>query len=200
MNHFFLRVNLYIASIRIPFFSFQATEVAQNDPLIKMKLDANKQAALDMHNQGTPPMIYPCPRSTNIVFCPAHREAPGARRPDLVWHEELASDVEALALQMAVTGEFAHAPQRENGENLACFEPAGERNYVAATQAWLDEKKNYHGQALTGEKVEVQDKMVGHYTALTWPELGGWEWDTLMSRKIASGLRQAGRMWLLGMM
>jgi hypothetical protein len=71
---------------------------------------------------------------------------------------------------MAITGEFAHAPPRENGENLACFELAGERNYVVATQAWLDGKKNYHGQALIGEKVEDQDEMMGHYTALIWPE------------------------------
>ncbi|KAE9366869.1 hypothetical protein N431DRAFT_471899 [Stipitochalara longipes BDJ] len=71
---------------------------------------------------------------------------------------------------MAATDGFSDSPQRENGENLAYFEPAGERNYVATTEAWIAEKMNCPGQANTGKRVEDQDKMLGHYTAIIWPE------------------------------
>jgi hypothetical protein len=71
-----------------------------------------------------------------------------------VWDNDLASDAEAWALQMAVTSYFKHFPQHENGENFAYFEPAGNRNHIAATQAWVEEKQLYHGQVLTA-KAEV---------------------------------------------
>jgi hypothetical protein len=71
---------------------------------------------------------------------------------------------------MALTGSFAHAPQLDHGENLASFEPASERNLIAATAAWVAEKKNYYGQPVSGERIDDEEKMVGHYTAIIWPE------------------------------
>jgi hypothetical protein len=55
---------------------------------------------------------------------------------------------------MAVTGYFEHSPPRENGENFAYFGLAGNRNYIAATHAWIEEKQLYRGQVLTA-KAEV---------------------------------------------
>jgi Cysteine-rich secretory protein family len=66
-------------------------------------------------------------------------------------------------------------PQRENGKNIVYFEPAGNRNYITVTQAWIEEKQFYHGQALTAkpryEAEEDQQKQWGHYTAIIWPEV-----------------------------
>lgn len=77
----------------------------------------------------------------------------------------MAGDAEAWALQMAVTGYFKYFPQRENGENIAYFGPAGNCNYIAATQAWIEEKQLYHGQVLTAkprhEAEEDQQKQWG---------------------------------------
>jgi hypothetical protein len=108
----------------------------------------------------------------------------------------LASDAEAWALQMAVIGEFARAPQRENGENFACFKPVGERNYVAATQAWLSEKIITVVRRRLERKWRIRTRWWAIIRLSSGPKLGGWEWDTSMSRKIASGRHQAGRMWL----
>ncbi|PMD33832.1 hypothetical protein L207DRAFT_438531, partial [Hyaloscypha variabilis F] len=118
----------------------------------------------------------------------------------LTWDESLANEAEAWALQMALTGSFAHAPQLDHGENLAYFEPAGERNLIAATAAWVAEKKNYYGQPVSGERIDDEEKMVGHYTAIIWPEATRVGMGFLMCLMMGSGRRPGGRMSLLGTM
>ena len=109
---------------------------------MNMKLDADKQAALDLHNQGNPSFTPFCPATPIWLSHPARREASGGQRPDLVWNNDLASDAEAWALQMAVTGYFEHSPQRENGENLAYFEPAGNRIVITLQLRKLGSRRN----------------------------------------------------------
>lgn len=89
---------------------------------LTMKLDANKQAALDPHNQSIPP--YP-----PYLHISAHSKISSStplspRSPPSRSHldEELAVEAEAWALQMAITGDFSHVPQCIHGENLAYLE------------------------------------------------------------------------------
>jgi len=103
---------------------------------------------------------------------------------------------------MPVTGYFEYFPQRENGENLAYFEPAGNRNCIAATQAWIEEKQLYHGQALTAKpRYETEgdkQKQWAITRRLSGQKWLGWAWDSLMSRTIVNGSLRAGRILLLG--
>jgi hypothetical protein len=73
---------------------------------------------------------------------------------------------------MAVTGYFEHSPPHENGENLAYFEPTGNRNYIAATQTWLEEKQFYHGQVLTAKPRYEAEEGRQEQWGITWPSSG----------------------------
>lgn len=73
---------------------------------------------------------------------------------------------------MGITGLFEHdSSPHSQGENL--YWSSGSSSFLEATQAWLDEKPLYNGEALPMDgDIEGQKraKEYGHYTQMIWPE------------------------------
>ncbi|KAI4232451.1 MAG: hypothetical protein LQ349_005002 [Xanthoria aureola] len=111
----------------------------------------NQKKALEIHNQ-------------------ARRDASnssGHGRPDLVWDDNLATQATAYAQHLVDQNQglqHSSGDQRPNqGENLYWSKPNGSRE--AASQGWVDEKQNYHGEKIG----EGNFGSYGHFTQCIWP-------------------------------
>ena len=105
----------------------------------------DQQSALDLHNQA--------------------RSQVGV--PPLTWDDTLAANATAYAHVLAQTpGQLTHSDgstRPDQGENLF-YASGGGTTFVTATQAWLDEKNNYHGEPIPQGDFE----RYGHYTQCVW--------------------------------
>lgn len=95
----------------------------------------------------------------------------GARQevgaPPLKWDAKLASDAAAWAKHMASTGDFDHATDVEEGENL-WMGTKGRSSPEQMVGAWIDEKRDFKpGRFPAVTKTNDVDD-VGHYTQLIW--------------------------------
>ena len=104
--------------------------------------------------------------------------------PPLTWSNTLAADAQAWADHLVATNTFAHCIEvpdwqqfeectHGEGENLFSInDPPGSTPNPqsvlaqASFDSWLNEKSNYHGQAVTGQ--ESPTETIGHYTQMVW--------------------------------
>lgn len=90
--------------------------------------------------------------------------------PSLRWDPALAADARAWADELARTGEFRHAPERDydpQGENIW----GGTRSYYSAeamVAAWIDEKRAFRPGRFPDNSITGRVEDVGHYTQLVW--------------------------------
>lgn len=89
----------------------------------------------------------------------------GHGRPDLVWDDNLATQATAYAQHLVDQNQglqHSSGDQRPNqGENLYWSKPNGSRE--AASQRWVDEKQNYHGEKIG----EGNFGSYGHFTQVS---------------------------------
>jgi pathogenesis-related protein 1 len=106
------------------------------------------------------------PDWANSILAVHNSERAAVGVAPLVWNNSLAARAQAWAEHIATTGAFAHDPDphRTFGENIAGFAwSLGPTAPGEGTSLWIDEKKNYHGQAEGSESV-----VTGHYTQMVW--------------------------------
>ena len=96
-----------------------------------------------------------------LTLYPARADAPGGPRPSLTRSNDLAARAQAWANHLAEIGDLKHADS-DDGENL--YGSTGEPSFTDAVNAWVAEKKNYHGEKI-GEIADFGS--VGHYTQVS---------------------------------
>jgi len=111
-------------------------------------LNPHQAAAIQMHNDAR--------RSISAQT--------GHSRPDLVWDRDLEASAQRWADHLAQTESFDHSGTPGVGENLFLLGPADSATVMAATQGWLNEAQNYHGQPIDGDFAQY-----GHYTQVSVP-------------------------------
>ncbi|KAH8656593.1 CAP domain-containing protein [Tricladium varicosporioides] len=94
----------------------------------------------------------------------ARAEAQGGPRPSLTWSNDLAAKAQVWANHLASINNMQHDPNSGGGENL--YASSGGASFVDGVHAWVDEKKNYHGEKIG----EGNFGSYGHYTQVIWPE------------------------------
>ncbi|ROV98473.1 hypothetical protein VPNG_08511 [Cytospora leucostoma] len=86
----------------------------------------------------------------------------------LTWDDDLASDALSWAEHLASTagssGTLTHASGTGEGENLY-WQSNSDTPYTNAANAWVDEKSEYNGEAITGTG---NFEEYGHYTQIIW--------------------------------
>ncbi|KAI3399111.1 hypothetical protein diail_7690 [Diaporthe ilicicola] len=126
---------------------------------------SDKTSAVDAHNK-------------------ARSSAPGQKRPALTWDDGLAGDAQKYAQYLADNKKFEHSGTQGQGENL--FMSSGNANLTDATNAWLAEKPNYHGEKIP----DGNFGSYGHYTQCIWP--------TTTKVGIAAGKAKDGSTYIVG--
>ncbi|EGU76029.1 hypothetical protein FOQG_11089 [Fusarium oxysporum f. sp. raphani 54005] len=116
-----------------------ATQPSSDSGSGSSNLDADQQKALDLHNEA--------------------RKAVG--NEPLSWDDSLASGAQEWADHLAQLGSLEHS-QGEDGENL--YMGSGSNPYSAAVEAFLSEKSQYNGEAISGSNY----MSFGHYTQCVW--------------------------------
>ncbi|KAF8860783.1 hypothetical protein BDZ45DRAFT_555527, partial [Acephala macrosclerotiorum] len=81
----------------------------------------------------------------------------------LTWSTSLTTEALTYAQKLASCNTMKHASQRAHGENLACSNLS--MTLAKATQYWIEEKKDYHGEKVAGSG----HRKWGHYTQVIWP-------------------------------
>ncbi|KAH8898077.1 PR-1-like protein [Thozetella sp. PMI_491] len=79
----------------------------------------------------------------------------------LVWDTTLQAKAQAWADTLATTGALQHGSA---GENLYWGSAATDHDLLLATQSWVNEKKNYHGEAIP----DGDFNNYGHYSQVVW--------------------------------
>ncbi|KAF9771270.1 hypothetical protein IL306_011101 [Fusarium sp. DS 682] len=102
-------------------------------------LSADQEKAIDLHNEA--------------------RKAVG--NDPLSWDDSLASDAQEWADHLASIGSLQHS-QVDEGENL--YMGTTDRPYSAAVNAFLAERSQYNGEAISGSNYLI----FGHYTQCVW--------------------------------
>ncbi|KAF4345060.1 PR-1 [Fusarium beomiforme] len=102
-------------------------------------LDADQQKALDLHNEA--------------------RKAVG--NDPLSWDDSLAAGAQEWADHLAQLGSLQHSGGSD-GENL--YMGSGSNPYSSAVEAFLSEKSQYNGEAISGSNY----MSFGHYTQCVW--------------------------------
>lgn len=102
-------------------------------------LDADQKAALDAHNAAR--------AAVNV--------------PALEWDSGLASDASSYAQQIASMNSLTHSGVSGQGENLY-MQSNSDSPLTAAVNAFVSEKSQYNGQAITDSNYEG----FGHYSML----------------------------------
>lgn len=125
-------------------------------------LSYDQQRALDLHNSGN---FSQSAEATVLTWFPERRKVARACRVprlELTWDHQLAAEAEEWAKHLAKSGQLYHS-SGDYGENLSWTSPSGRGSLVRATEAWLAEKSDYHGEAVNKGK---SFQKVGHYTAV----------------------------------
>lgn len=100
-------------------------------------------------------------RLSDMAVYPARQavsSATGVSRPSLVWDKDIEKSAQAWADQLAASGQFEHSGG-PNGENLFKMSPFSAGTVIIASQSWLNEASNYHGEPIDGNFASY-----GHYT------------------------------------
>ena len=87
--------------------------------------------------------------------------------PALTWSSQLAADAQRWADKCT----NSHEQGTSEGENLAFFYPAGQRDRVAFENSWYCEVNNYnfdHPQVVGGFKNGCDPPVNGHFTQVVW--------------------------------
>ncbi|KAI2610618.1 glycoside hydrolase family 128 protein [Hypoxylon fragiforme] len=127
---------------------FEDPEVSVNineDFIAAAALDPDQQQALNIHNEK--------------------RKSKGVG--PLAWDNQLAKYAEDYAKHLVQTGKLEHSTgdQRPNqGENLAGASDSKDTPMVMATEMWIGEEKNYHGEPIG----QGDFGSYGHYTQCVW--------------------------------
>ena len=89
------------------------------------------------------------------------RQAVGV--PPLSWSDQLASEAQAYAQQLARKGKFEHS-NSDDGENLYWYSATATTPCTDASESWLEEINDYHH----GKNWARNFSDVGHYTQMVW--------------------------------
>ncbi|KLO90746.1 plant PR-1 class pathogen related protein [Fusarium fujikuroi] len=116
-----------------------ATQPSSDSGSGSSNLDADQQKALDLHNEA--------------------RKAVG--NEPLSWDDSLASGAQEWADHLAQLGSLQHSGG-DDGENL--YMGSGSNPYASAVEAFLSEKSQYNGEAISGSNY----MSFGHYTQCVW--------------------------------
>lgn len=83
----------------------------------------------------------------------------------LEWDAKLAAYAQQWADHLAAKGsDLEHRPNNKYGENLAGYLPQYGDRPVHGAKMWYDEKKDYHGEAIS----DTNYMTFGHYTQMVW--------------------------------
>jgi uncharacterized protein YkwD len=135
--------------------------------------DSDQDSALNIQNQGRKVTLRQYHQTESAkadnFCCKARREASqrGHGRGDLVWDNGLANAASQWANEMARTGQFKHSGVSGQGENL--YGTTGSPSFAAASQTWVNEVGNYHGQSIG----QGDFPKYGHYTQVSRPHSTG---------------------------
>ncbi|XTI82406.1 carbohydrate-binding module family 50 protein [Cenococcum geophilum] len=124
----------------------QVLNIPQQQPEVA-SLNDDQKHALQLHNAARQRIST----STHVS------------RPALIWDASLAADAQKYAQYLVDTNEFKHSGT--SGENLAKNWPEDSGSSAKATQMWLDEEKNYHGEPIG----QGNFGSYGHWTQCIWP-------------------------------
>ena len=104
------------------------------------------------------------------ILAAHNRERLGLGLRPLSWNPALAQSAKQWARHLALTGQFAHAPENPlfpQGENLW----AGTKGYFAPeamVNAWIREKRHFRPGLFPDNSTTGRVEDVGHYTQLVW--------------------------------
>ncbi|KAM0798239.1 CAP domain-containing protein [Usnea florida] len=128
-----------------------APEQAPHHPQPASNISPAQSEALKIHNQAREAVS----KQTSV------------HRPDLIWDSKLTAAAEQwaqyLASRDAGLQHSSGAERPGQGENLFWISAGG--SLATGSQAWVDERKAYHGEKIG----EGNFESYGHYTQVIWP-------------------------------